>query len=64
MNAGLAIFLFVILAVEAWYWLWWLPRNWKTNRECVVFYEVMTGKRVNHNPHAIRPQVVDKSNHL
>lgn len=46
MNAGLAIFLLAILAVEAWYWLWWLPRNWKTNRECVIFYEVVTGKRV------------------
>lgn len=24
----------VIVAVEIWYWFWWLPRNWRTNKEC------------------------------
>ena len=26
-------FVAAVLAVEAYYWLWWLPRNWRGNQE-------------------------------
>ena len=24
----------ILAAVEVYYWFWWVPRNWRTNREC------------------------------
>jgi hypothetical protein len=34
----------VFFAVEAYYWFWWLPRNWQKNRECLDFHYFLTGK--------------------
>ena len=28
------IILGIIAAVELFYWCYWLPRNWRNNREC------------------------------
>lgn len=29
----LIAFITIILGIEVYYWLWWLPRNWKDTRE-------------------------------
>lgn len=34
-------FLLSLGAIELYYWCWWFPRNWRTNRECVEFVEGM-----------------------
>lgn len=28
------IFFGLILVMEVYYWFWWLPHNWRNNREC------------------------------
>lgn len=30
-------FLGLLLAVEVYYWFWWLPRNWRDTREAADF---------------------------
>ena len=34
------VFIGVLLAVESYYWIWWLPRNWKNVEDCrnIYFY--------------------------
>ena len=35
------LWMYLILAIEAYYWFIWIPKNWKNNRECVDFVDTM-----------------------
>lgn len=47
MHPVIVVFLVILAAVEIFYWLWWLPRNWRQTREAkdIEAWRTLYGKR-------------------